>query len=284
MKIIEDNLLLEEEYEDEEFSTVYENKEESVEKNEKAPSDEELDKIFKHRRQVLRRGCSVIKKIQDLMSVGSFESLLHLHRTIYDVSQPIPDSWMKSGDCIPDNLPQSSVRLVGDPFKILICLPPKCGTTNWQRGMNTLHYAISGKQREPESFYPPSLYSKLLVLSTKQIGNGKNRSMKWENKVANTRNPFARLFSAWNDKGRTHLDEQGDVSFEDFSGARILALVEEGKIGEAKMRMKGIIADKAHHFHAPYWAGIKPFQTSPPSPGRNSSFPGTDLNFLSREC
>ena len=38
MKIIEDNLLLEEEYEDEEFSTVYENKEESVEKNEKAPS------------------------------------------------------------------------------------------------------------------------------------------------------------------------------------------------------------------------------------------------------
>jgi len=61
-----------------------------------------------------------------------------------------------------------------------------------------------------------------------------------------------------------------------FSGARILALVEEGKIGEAKKRMKGIIADKAHHFHAPYWAGIKPFQTLPPPPGRNSSFTGTD--------
>jgi hypothetical protein len=39
LKIVEDNLLLEDEYEDEEFSTVYENKEESerIEKNQKAP-------------------------------------------------------------------------------------------------------------------------------------------------------------------------------------------------------------------------------------------------------
>jgi hypothetical protein len=242
----------------------------------------------------MRRGCSVIQKIQDQMTVGSFESLMQLHRTIYDVSQPIPEAWKKSGDCAPDNLPQSSVRLVADPFKILICLPPKCGTTNWQRGMNTLHFAINGKKREPETFYPPSLYSILPVLSTKQIGNGKNRSMKWDNKVANTRNPFARLFSAWNDKGRTHLDKQGDISFDEyvlflghvkfnqfnfsFSGSRILALVEQGKTNEAQKRMKSIIADKAHHFHAPYWAGIKPFQTSPPPDGRNSSFEGTDIN------
>ena len=52
--------------------------------------------------------------------------------------------------------------------------------------------------------------------------------------------------------------------------------MENGKIGEAKKRMRGIIADKANHFHAPYWAGIKPFQTKPPPDGRNSSFPGTD--------
>ena len=44
MKIIEDNLLLEDEYENEEFSTVYENKEESerIDKNQKAPSGRHL--------------------------------------------------------------------------------------------------------------------------------------------------------------------------------------------------------------------------------------------------
>ena len=44
MKIIEDNLLLEDEYENEEFSTVYENKEESerIDKNQKAPSGTHL--------------------------------------------------------------------------------------------------------------------------------------------------------------------------------------------------------------------------------------------------
>ena len=44
MKIVEENLLLEDEYEDEEFSTVYENKEESerIDKNQKAPSGKHL--------------------------------------------------------------------------------------------------------------------------------------------------------------------------------------------------------------------------------------------------
>ena len=106
-------------------------------------------------------------------------------------------------------------RLVQAPFKILICLPPKCGTTNWQRGMNTLNYLIDGKRREPETFYPPKLYSLLPTLTSKQIEKKQNKSMKWENKVANTRNPFARLFSAWNDKGRNHLDEKGEVSFDE---------------------------------------------------------------------
>ncbi|CAG5090180.1 Oidioi.mRNA.OKI2018_I69.PAR.g12491.t1.cds [Oikopleura dioica] len=212
---------IEDEYEEENLSNIYENgesRESGNEESAKKPTDEELKATFEHRKQT------------------------------------------------------PAVRLVEDPFNILICLPPKCGTTNWQRGMNTLNSIIDGKKREPETFYPPKLYSLLPVLTTKQIDSNKTKPLRWERKVANTRNPFARLFSAWNDKSRNHLDEHGEISFDDFSGSRILQLVEEGNISEAKKRMRGIIADKTNHFHAPYWAGIKPFQTSRPPAGRNSSF------------
>jgi len=40
-------------------------------------------------------------------------------------------------ECDVPLLHRPAVRTV-DKYDIMICLPPKCGTTNWQRGMNVL--------------------------------------------------------------------------------------------------------------------------------------------------
>ena len=35
-------------------------------------------------------------------------------------------------------------------------------------------------------------------------------------RIANARNPFSRLYSAWNDKSRTHLHQNGSIDFTAF--------------------------------------------------------------------
>ena len=51
------------------------------------------------------------------------------------------------------------------PFHIGICLPPKCGTSNWQKAMDVLEYIKEKKgKRLPESFKAPKVYNILPYL------------------------------------------------------------------------------------------------------------------------
>ena len=37
------------------------------------------------------------------------------------------------------------VKIIAEPFDIMICLPPKCGSSNWQKSMIHLHFLANKK-------------------------------------------------------------------------------------------------------------------------------------------
>ena len=91
-----------------------------------------------------------------------------------------------------------------DKYKILACLPPKAGTTNWQR----YFAALINSNREPENFNTPEIFHIIpRVLSTDF--NYKTRKQanftstdeivehfKNFTRVINVRHPLGRLLSA----------------------------------------------------------------------------------------
>ena len=103
--------------------------------------DETLEKIFETRRLVMRRGCQFLEHIEKLMTEDtSYEDLLEFHSIIHNVSIRIQSikQFLNKKSCQISTLHHSGVRMIGPPYNIMICLPPKCGTTNWQKGMNVL--------------------------------------------------------------------------------------------------------------------------------------------------
>ena len=96
--------------------------------------------------------------------------------------------------------------------KVIYCSPPKCGTTNWQRGMQVLFDIEKQKdlppderkKPEPEDYVPlqlfnqPSHWPLYYKLQLQRYPDLKSDFKKiWAG-----RNPFARVFSAWHDKSR----------------------------------------------------------------------------------
>jgi len=86
-----------------------------------------------------------------------------------------------------------------DQNEILACLPPKAGTTNWQR-----YFAgLLDDEREPEDFDVPEVFGVLprVLKSTKsQTVSELVDEYEQFTKMVNTRHPFARLVSAWRQK------------------------------------------------------------------------------------
>jgi len=126
-----------------------------------------------------------------------------------------------------------------------------------------------GVQTEPEDFRPPKLYNLLPILNIKKaqlrpkvFSNQRERSYK----IANARNPFSRLYSAWHDKARTHLFPNKSVDYSSFTW-----LNDDHKIFPSVVENE--LKDHAQHFHIPYYPGIKPFETTKPPDGMNYSFP-----------
>ena len=89
-----------------------------------------------------------------------------------------------------------------EKYKILACLPPKAGTTNWQRYFAALEIS----NREPESFNIPEIFSVIpRVLSTYKektrnltdFGTTEDLLNNFINytRVINVRHPLARLLS-----------------------------------------------------------------------------------------
>lgn len=107
-------------------------------------------------------------------------------------------SLMNKQECNVPYLSRSAVRTIDDRFNIMVCLPPKCGTTNWQRGMNVLQSLLEGERTEPEDFKPPKLYNLLPILNMRKAKAKDSpflRQRSISHKIANTRNPFSRLIT-----------------------------------------------------------------------------------------
>ena len=111
--------------------------------------EEKLENRFLRRNKIYRRACSALPLIQNyLLSNSSFDTLLHLHRKIHNTETPLPE--IPKAACITNNIPQSSVFNLTESMDLLICLPPKAGTSNWQRALD-VHYLnlTQGWARQP---------------------------------------------------------------------------------------------------------------------------------------
>ena len=86
-------------------------------------------------------------------------------------------------------------------FKFSMCLPPKTGCTNWQRGMVSL---LKNGDTSPEElsdyevFYDLERFNSTDMRKERMIRGSKQGYLT----MVNTRHPLARLLSAWHDKFR----------------------------------------------------------------------------------
>lgn len=137
-----------------------------------------------------------------------YKRLLYLHRRLFELKEPKADSSksflsMKTPLNSACRLPRkniSSIKMVHKPYKIAICLPPKCGTTNWQKAMNVLEKDAKHKPPpsgekywKPEEFGYPDVYN---ILRNADITDKKDSKMisGWT-KILNTRIGSLKSFS-----------------------------------------------------------------------------------------
>ena len=59
------------------------------------------------------------------------------------------------------------VKIIAEPFDIMICLPPKCGSSNWQKSMIHLHF-LSNKRITLHKLGPLSNLRKFLLTQTQR--------------------------------------------------------------------------------------------------------------------
>ena len=193
------------------FITVYQSNtfENSVElydvTEKKSPS---IDEIFEIRRKVMKRTCSFIKQLISANKIATIDELKEIHYLLHDLNIPLDVITSKL-----ERYKQQKVQLrtrfnmdsVGKPFNLIYCAPPKSGTTSWHRGIVVLKDLIEGKNNAPEDYNPREVFSQVA-----------NRQTQFKNvtkltQIAVSRNPFARLYSAWKDKSRTFRFKNGTV-------------------------------------------------------------------------
>ena len=165
-----------------------------------------VEDAFKQRNRIYEHGCKFLAEIEALMdSKPELQTLLDFHRQIYNLENPKRTTPHK---CRYAHRETTSVRMV-NRYGIAMCLPPKCGTTNWQKALIALQEGttidnISAKG--PDVYktlqrYEPGTKHGSTETVAQQQGLKKINDIKY--KVANTRNPFTRLYSAWNGKSQT---------------------------------------------------------------------------------
>lgn len=105
----------------------------------------------------------------------------------------------------------------------LICLPPKAGSSNWEKALAEL-FIPSNKTladygvKEGARFFDAALYEIIPRLFNKnRTLNGDyedNLSSPDFIEMINVRNPFARLHSGWHDKLKKYVFANGSLTFE----------------------------------------------------------------------
>ena len=109
---------------------------------------------FTTRKQILERGCRIGESKLKLMRLtASDDELFNIHRLIHDLQTPVNDIVRRlMGERRAPTERRAGyegiIRSVKSK-KVMYCSPPKCGTTNWQRGMQVL------LDMEQQYFLPP---------------------------------------------------------------------------------------------------------------------------------
>ena len=168
---------------------------------------------FMMRRKILDRACQVIDRLKMMRYTAAVEDLFDVHRKVQDVDYPI-DRIKQLNNLHPRSGPWSVEPKAGEQGivrtvraqKVVYCVPPKCGTTNWQRGMQVL-LDIDKQKRlppfqrkipKPEDYFPLQLFHQPRNWPRFYRVNSNSQF----NKIWAGRDPFARVFSAWHDKSR----------------------------------------------------------------------------------
>ena len=120
----------------------------------------EVSEKMELKRKILERGCSMMHSLFEMSQNGtSYEDLLTWHTRIHDLNYPLASHRAPSEKCYPP-LQIPDVNLVfyqvpasgptGAPTSTaLFCLPPKCGTTSYQRALTQhITYLMSKKPCE----------------------------------------------------------------------------------------------------------------------------------------
>lgn len=111
-----------------------------------------IEEEMTNRVKRLKRTCSLRRKIQNFVDQEDYDSLIALHDTIYDVTTDLPSDDTEPAQCNTPSYSKSAnqARFIkarrkshidifyDSMLNVTICLPPKCGTTNWQNALATL--------------------------------------------------------------------------------------------------------------------------------------------------
>ena len=134
---------------------------------------------------------------------ADYKRLLDLHRSIFLLEDPKLDlttQLLSDSVCRIPRKNTSSIKMVHKPYGIAICLPPKCGTTNWQKAMTVLENDVEKKPSpsgskywKPEELKCPACYG---MLKNADISNHKDMNLisDWT-KILNSRQGYKNEFS-----------------------------------------------------------------------------------------
>jgi len=162
---------------------------------------EKLSERNNHRISILQKGCTIDR---DVLSNGINYDFRTLHSLQKNISNNVDfdNHYKETAKQPPINITHKEmlVDLFNiDDFNIMTCLPPKTGTTNWQRFYAGLIYP----DKKPEDFQVPEIFTQLPRISKKNKEDeipAKIAERSDYLKLINVRHPFARLLSAWHQK------------------------------------------------------------------------------------
>lgn len=160
---------------------------------------ESLKERNQRRINVLQNACSLKHELLEKAIEFDFDTLHSLQRNISnDIGV---DAAYKANEIntIPNiKYKQQLVDLFHvDDYELLTCLPPKTGTTNWQR----FFAALIHPDIKPEDFTVPDVFSQIPRIKDKSKKVPEELDIRSQyTKLMNVRHPFARLLSAWHQK------------------------------------------------------------------------------------
>ena len=152
----------------------------TIEQDELLTNEKDSEKIrvsekMNRKLEILKRGCSTMHSLFQMSQNGtSYEDLFTWHSRIHDLSYPLAPHLAPDENCYPPlQIPDESSILyqvpVNGPNSIaLFCLPPKCGTTSYQKALvQHVTNVLVEKQCDPDAKFGTECYDQYYFKSFK---------------------------------------------------------------------------------------------------------------------